>query len=84
MIPLAIIALPSAIGVVLALIGSAGATPGRGVSGLGTDASDSMTQNLQIAQQYQTSALMGTLMVLGLLAVPVLTAGGAYWLLRKS
>ena len=82
----AIVVMPAAVGLLLALLGSASgrAAPTRSLSGLGTAADDAMTQNLQIAQQYQMSALTGTLVVLGLLAVPVLTAGGAWWLLRKS
>lgn len=82
MTPLVIIALPSLVGVALVALG-ARATPrgDAGVSGLGTDA---VTENLQLTQQYQLSAFTGTVMALGLLMVPVLTAAGAYWMLRKA
>ena len=80
--PLAIVALPALIGATLAIIGSKSGASQPGVSGMGTD--DAMTQNLQLAQQYQSSALTGTLTMLGLLLTPVLSAVWIIWMLRRS
>jgi hypothetical protein len=82
--PIAIVALPALIGATLAIIGSKAGTSRSGVSGMGTDADDATTRNLQLAQQYQSSALTGTLTMLGLLLTPVLSAVGIIWMLRRS
>jgi hypothetical protein len=82
--PLAIVALPALIGTALAILGSRAGASQPGVSGMGTDGDSAMTQNLQLAQQYQTNALTGTLTMLGLLLTPVLSVVGILWMLRKS
>jgi len=82
--PFVILAMPALIGLALTVVGSKVAEPQPGVSGMGTDGDSAMTQNLQLAQQYQSNALTGTLTMLGLLLTPVLSAVGIIWMLRKS
>ena len=82
--PFALLALPALVGAMLAIIGAKTVASQPGVSGMGTEADDAMTRNLQLAQQYQTNSLTGTLTMLGLLLTPVLSAVGIIWMLRRS
>ena len=82
--PFALLALPALIGGVVAWVGAKAVASQPGVSGMGTEVDDAMTRNLQLAQQYQSSALTGTLTMLGLLLTPVLSAVGIIWMLRRS
>lgn len=82
--PFALLVLPALIGGIVTLIGAKTTVSQPGVLGMGTEADDAMTQNLQLAQQYQTNSLTGTLTMLGLLLTPVLSAVGIIWMLRRS
>lgn len=82
--PFVFLALPALIGATLAIVGAKSGASRSGVSGMGTDVDDAMTRNLQLTQQYQSSALTGTLTMLGLLLTPVLSAVGIIWMLRRS
>lgn len=83
--PLIFMALPAIIGGSLVLAGAkAASVPSRGVSGLGTEAEDILRENITATQQYQSQALSGSIIAMGLLATPVLALLGVLWFLRKD
>lgn len=83
--PFIFMALPALIGGGLVLAGAkASSAPSRGVSGLGTEAEDILRENIIATQQYQSQALSGSIIAMGLLATPVLALIGVLWFLRKD
>lgn len=83
--PFIFMTLPALIGGALVLAGAkAASTPSQGISGLGTEAEDILRENILATQQYQSQALSGSIIAIGLLATPVLALIGVLWFLRKD
>ena len=77
MTPFVFMALPAIVGSGLVLAGSKVAK-----AGMGTE--DETQTNISTTQLYQTQAISGSLVAIGLIAVPILSVVSILWILRRS